>query len=500
MVQQFDLIIVGAGSGNTIPGPDHTGWTIAMIEKDKFGGTCLNRGCIPSKMLIHAADVAETIHTAAPFGITARIERLDWDRITGRVWQRLDPLAEAGEQWRHTQPHTTVFKGEARFIGDKTLEVNGQRLTAPRVILAAGSRPAIPDIPGLDQVVYHTSDTIMRLPRQPKRMAILGGGYISAELGHFFGALGTEITIINRGDRLLQREDEEISQRFTDLYARRFTVVLKTQVQRVWQQADTMTLDLSVDGRPQQVTCEVLLLAVGRVPNTDLLDVARAGIAVDAQGRVVTNAYHETNVPGIWALGDIASPHQLKHAANAEARTVALQRDRCRKKLWENHCYSQRTDYEWAETAVISETLATLGNEEDFPQSELAASLSLQLSQTDPTTPDLATILTNRGPGNLPDIGVPNPFETAKISPLNRYRCGRVSQKGIQYLNQLNAQYLNGELSKAEFIQLVQQTNEEMNREMEALLDKEDKLQFGKAMAAYSLRLLELLGIEVNHH
>src|SRR5215471_3078003 len=298
MVQQFDLMIVGAGSGNTIPGSDHAGWTIAIIEKDKFGGTCLNRGCIPSKMLIHAADVAETIHAATPFGITARIERLDWDRITGRVWQRIDPLAEAGEQWRHTQPNTTVFKGEARFIGDKTLEVNGQQLTAPRVILAAGSRPAIPDISGLDQVVYHTSDTIMRLPQQPRRMTILGGGYIGAELGHFFGALGTEITIINRGDRLLQREDEEISQRFTDIYARRFTGL-------------------------QQVACEVLLLAVGRVPNTDVLDVARAGIAVDAQSRIVTNTYHETTVPGIWALGDIASPYQLKHAANAEARTVA---------------------------------------------------------------------------------------------------------------------------------------------------------------------------------
>ena len=323
MVQQFDLMIVGAGSGNTIPGPDHAGWRIAIIEKDTFGGTCLNRGCIPSKMLIHAADVAETIHTAASFGITARIERLDWDRLTGRVWQRIDPLAAAGEQWRQTQPNTTVFKGEARFIGDKTLEVNGQRLTAPRVILAAGSRPAIPAIPGLEEVVYHTSDTVMRLPHQPPRMAILGGGYIGAELGHLFGALGTEITLIHRGDRLLPREDEEISQRFTDLYARRFTVFLHTQVQRVRQQADTITLDLPVAGRLQQVTCDVLLLAVGRIPNSDLLDVARAGIAVDAQGRVVTNVYHETNVPGIWALGDITSPHQLKHAANAEARTVA---------------------------------------------------------------------------------------------------------------------------------------------------------------------------------
>ena len=323
MGQQFDLIIIGAGSGNTIPGADHEGWRIAIIEKDRFGGTCLNRGCIPSKMLIHAADVAETIHTAAPFGLTARIEHLDWDRLIGRVWQRIDPVADEGEAWRQNQPTTTVFKGEARFVGDRTLEVNGQRLTAPRIILAAGARPIIPAIPGLEQVRYHTSDTIMRLPRQPQRLAILGGGYIGAELGHFFGALGTAITIINRSDRLLAREDEEISQRFTDLYARRFTVLLHTQVQRVQQQADTITLDLRVDGRPQQVTCDVLLLAVGRVPNTDLLDVARAGIAVDAQGRVVTNAYHETTVPGIWALGDMASPHQLKHAANAEAHTVA---------------------------------------------------------------------------------------------------------------------------------------------------------------------------------
>jgi mycothione reductase len=149
MVQHFDLIIVGAGSGNMIPGPDHAGWKIAIIEKDAFGGTCLNRGCIPSKMLIHAADVAETIHTAAPFGLTARVEQIDWERLTGRAWQRIDPIAAAGLQWRQTQPNTTVFIGEAHFIDAMVLEVNGQRLTAPKIVLAAGSRPAIPTMPGL---------------------------------------------------------------------------------------------------------------------------------------------------------------------------------------------------------------------------------------------------------------------------------------------------------------------------------------------------------------
>ena len=323
MVQQFDLIIVGAGSGNMVPGPDHEGWKIAIVEKDKFGGTCLNRGCIPSKMLIHAANVAETIHTARTFGIHATVERLDWDRIIGRVWQRIDPIAEAGEQWRSSQPNTTVYKGETRFVGEKTLEVNGQRLYAPKIILAAGSRPRIPDISGLEQVDYHTSDTIMRLPKQPKSLAILGGGYIGAELGHFFGALGTEVTFINRGDRLLQREDNEISQRLTDIYRRRFTVLQQTRVHRVRQSNGQILLDLSVAGVQRHVACEVFLIATGRIPNTDLLEVARSGIAVDEQGRVVTNAYYETTVPGIWALGDIDSPHQLKHAANAEARVVA---------------------------------------------------------------------------------------------------------------------------------------------------------------------------------
>ncbi|MBM3222509.1 MAG: mycothione reductase [Candidatus Tectomicrobia bacterium] len=322
-MQQFDLIIVGAGSGNMIPGPHHAGWKIAIIEKDAFGGTCLNRGCIPSKMLIHAADVAETIHTAAPFGITARIAQIDWERIVSRVWQRIDPIATAGAQWRQAQPDTTVFTGEARFLDTHLLEVNGQRLTAPKIVLAAGSRPAIPTIPGLDQVAYHTSDTIMRLPRQPQRLAILGGGYIGAELGHFFSALGTAVTVIHRGDRLLPREDEEISQRFTASYARHCRVLLQAQAQRVQPATGGITLDLTVAGTPQQIACDALLVATGRTPNTDLLDVARAGIAVNAQGRIVTNAHYETNIPGIWALGDITNPHQLKHAANADARIVA---------------------------------------------------------------------------------------------------------------------------------------------------------------------------------
>ena len=322
-MEKFDLIIVGTGSGNMVPGPDHEGWKIAIVEADRFGGTCLNRGCIPSKMLIHAADVAETVQTAAKFGVNARIESIDWDRVVGRVWGRIDPMAQAGERWRGQQPNQTVFKGEARFVGERMLEVDGRQIRAPKIVLAPGSRPWIPSIPGLGDVSFHTSDTVMRLPEQPKRLTILGGGYIGAELGHFFGSLGTEVTIVQRGGALLKAEDEEISQRFTELYSRRFNVLLNTEVSRARSDRDGITVDLSVNGRQQSVSSDVLLVATGRVPNSDTLDVAASGIEVDERGRVKTNDQLETNVPGIWALGDITNPFQLKHMANLEVRVCA---------------------------------------------------------------------------------------------------------------------------------------------------------------------------------
>lgn len=354
MTEQFDLIIVGAGSGNMIPGPDHDDWKIALVEKDRFGGTCLNRGCIPSKMLIHSAEVAETMHTAETFGIKATIESIDWHRVIGRVWQRIDPVAEAGERWRSSRPNTTVYKGGARFVGEKVLEVDGRRISAPRIVLGAGSRPRLPAIQGLDQVPYHTSDTIMRLPKQPKSLVILGGGYISAELGHFFGALGTEVTIIQRGDRLLSGEDADISQRFTDVYSRRFNVLLHTRVAGVRQQQGSIRLDLRGAGAPQQVEGEALLIAVGRIPNTDLLEVAKTGVTVDGQGRIVTNEYYETNVPGIWALGDISNPHQLKHAANADARVVAYN-------VAHPATPRQRDDYAMPHAVFASPQVASVG-------------------------------------------------------------------------------------------------------------------------------------------
>jgi mycothione reductase len=322
-LQHFDVVIVGAGSGNMIPGPEMDSWRLAIVEPDKFGGTCLNRGCIPSKMLIYAAEAIETARHARQMGIYHRLERVDWQRVVGRVWEKIDPIAAAGAAYRVAQDNVTVFTQPARFVDRYILETGGHYITAERIVLAAGSRPAVPDLPGLDEVSYHTSDTIMRLATQPASLLIIGGGYISAEMAHFFGALGTRVTIVDHGEALLKREDHDVAQAFTEHYQQRFEVLLNTHARSVSPAADGVTVHFEAAGKPHDVTAEVVLFATGRRPNSDRLDVTAAGIEVDSRGRVLTDASMETSVPGIYALGDLASPHPLKHIANAEARHIA---------------------------------------------------------------------------------------------------------------------------------------------------------------------------------
>ena len=168
-----------------------------------------------------------------------------------------------------------------------------------------------------------TSDEALRLPTQPRRLIILGGGYIAAELAHFFGTLGTEVTIVQRGPRLLRQEDHDVAERFTEVYQRRFTLLLNTVVRRAQRAGGEIALEVTSDGQDRTLTADALLVALGRVPNTDLLDVASTGVAVDEQGYIKTDEFLETNVPGIWALGDIVGRYLLKHSANLEAAYVA---------------------------------------------------------------------------------------------------------------------------------------------------------------------------------
>ena len=321
-MQSYDLVIVGAGSGNMLPSAEFDAWRIAIVETDRFGGTCLNRGCIPSKMFIYAADVAEHVRHAGRYGLSAELTGVDWPAIRDRVFGRIDPIHDDAVAYRR-RSGVDVYLGEARFVAPKVLEVNGERLEAERIVLAAGSRPALPDLPGLETVPFHTSDTVMRLERLPASMLVLGGGYIGAEMSHVFGSLGTAVTILHRGDSLLNAHDHDVRARFTELYRRRFDVRLQTSVERVEPSPVGLVAHL-IDGAGTRSTveAETMLVAIGRVPNSDRLDLAAGGLTVDDHGHIAVDDCNATAVPGVWALGDTANHFQLKHLANAEARLV----------------------------------------------------------------------------------------------------------------------------------------------------------------------------------
>ncbi|MEO5901110.1 MAG: mycothione reductase [Ilumatobacteraceae bacterium] len=322
-VLDFDLVILGTGSGNSLISHEMRDWRIAIVERGVFGGTCLNRGCIPSKMLIYTADVASTIKHSAKYGVHGTFDRADWPAIRDRVFGRIDPIAEGGRAYRHSNDNVTVFEGDAHFVGERTLEIGGQRIRGTQVVIAAGARSFIPEIPGLVDGPYQTSDTVMRLDRLPEHLIVLGGGFIAAELGYVFSSLGSRVTIINRSKRLLMAEDAEISQRYTEVAHDLFDeVLLGTAVHRVVHGEGGVSVEVSNDAGSRTIEGDVLLVATGRRANGDQLNGAAAGIRVNGDGHVVVDHFGQTSAPQVWALGDVNGRHQLKHMANGEAKVV----------------------------------------------------------------------------------------------------------------------------------------------------------------------------------
>lgn len=323
--EHYDLVVIGSGSGNSVPDEDLDDWRIAVIEPGVFGGTCLNRGCIPSKMYVYTADMALHVREAGRYGLDATLHGADWGAIRDRVFGRIDPIAQSGRQYRAGRPNTDVLEEPARFTGERTLQVGDRTITADRVVIAAGSRPRILEIPGLHDVPHVTSDTIMRLEEQPERLVILGGGFIGVEMGHVFDALGTEVTIVTRGPTVLTDEDEEISEAMTAaLRARGIRVQTNATAKQLVSQPDApVVLRAEVAGDRREFQGDLLLLATGRVSNADTLDLEAGGIEVGEDGRPVVDAHQRTTADRVWSLGDVSSQHWLKHIANAEAATVA---------------------------------------------------------------------------------------------------------------------------------------------------------------------------------
>ena len=314
----YDLLIIGAGSGNSIIDERHDDWNIAIIEPGDFGGTCLNRGCVPSKMFIHTADRAYMAQQNAPFGIETKFINADWEKIRDRVFNRIDPITESGLNYRISLPNVTVYRSPGRFIDEKTILVDDDVITAEQIVVAAGARPSVPDIPGISEVPYLTSDEMMRVDELPSHLVIIGGGFIAVEMAHIFSAFGSEVTIVHRGDRLLREMDSDINERITEIYANRMNLFLETEVSQI---AHNESFEINLSSG-DLIVCDQLLVATGRRPNTDSLDAAAGNIATSTSGHIETDAYLQTSSKGVWAIGDITNPIQLKHLANADAKIV----------------------------------------------------------------------------------------------------------------------------------------------------------------------------------
>ncbi|WP_304112609.1 mycothione reductase [Mycolicibacterium bacteremicum] len=363
-MQHYDLTIIGTGSGNSIPDPGfdprYADMRIAICEQGRFGGTCLNVGCIPTKMFVYAAEVAETITGSSTFGVDSHIDKVRWPDIVSRVFGRIDPIANGGEAYKRSLPNIDVYGSHTRFSGVAdgryTLRTeDGAEFSSDQVVIAAGARAVIPPAITECGVQYYTSDNIMRISALPEHLVIVGGGFVAAEFAHVFSSLGVKVTIVVRGPGLLTHCDETLCHRFTDLAAQKWD--LRTHVNVVGSRpadGDGVVLELD-DGT--ELAGDMLLVATGRKPNGDLLDAERAGVQVD-NGMVVVDEYQRTSARGVWALGDVSSDYQLKHVANHEMRVVRhnLLRD------WDDTAAMVASDHRYVPSAVFTDPqIATVG-------------------------------------------------------------------------------------------------------------------------------------------
>ncbi|MBI3314610.1 MAG: dihydrolipoyl dehydrogenase [Candidatus Omnitrophica bacterium] len=318
-MKTFDVITIGSGGGAKITSPAASmGLKVAVIEKDRLGGTCLNRGCIPSKMLIHPADVALGIKEARKFDLRNDPNfTVDFAKLVTRISQTVDNDSDKIAASYAKHPNITPIKGEAKFIDNKTIEVNGERMTAPKIFIAVGTRPHIPDIPGLAGTPFMTSTEALRRTILPKSMIILGGGYIAAELGHAYGALGTKTCFLVRSS-MLRREDAEVAAEFVRVFSQHHDIRLGAVPARVEHHDGQWTLHYTQNNQNRKISAEALLVATGIVSNADTLHLENAGIRLNNRAFIAVDDFLQTSVEGVYALGDCIGRHFFRHSVNFE--------------------------------------------------------------------------------------------------------------------------------------------------------------------------------------
>ncbi len=330
-MKQYDVIVIGTGAGNTVlEGALAKGLKCAQIEKGKFGGTCLTRGCIPTKVMVTAADYIREIEKMERIGVEVGSAKMNWARVSERLWKKIDE-SQAIKEMYESREGVDVYQGTGYFTGKRTIQVQfadgtqSEEMTAPMIFLNVGGRTKVNSIKGLEDVGYITSESFFgeKYPKTPyESLIIMGGGPIGTEFAHALAAAGTKVTLIQHNKRLLPKEDEEISaQILKDILALGIDVRVNAEPEEVFLRDGQKVLRFSDrdTGVVTEVMGEEILMASGIRPNSDLLHLEKTDIETDSRGWIRTNEFLETTVEGIWALGDINGQAPFRHKANYEA-------------------------------------------------------------------------------------------------------------------------------------------------------------------------------------
>jgi pyruvate/2-oxoglutarate dehydrogenase complex dihydrolipoamide dehydrogenase (E3) component len=330
-MEQYDAILIGAGQANnplatTLAG---AGWKVAIIEREHVGGTCINEGCTPSKTMIASARVAHLARRGENYGVHNGPIKMEMTRVRERKRNMVESFRSGNRQRLEDAEKVDLLMGEGRFTDSKSVEVRmndgtTRRLTADKIFINTGQRPRRPDLPGLDQVSSLNSTTIMELAEVPDHLLVIGGGYVGVEFAQMFRRFGSDVTVVQRSGQVLTHEDSDVAQEVIEILREDgIEILLDTDAERVEEDGEgTITLHVSTPDGERVLQGSHLLLAVGRIPNTDQLNLEAAGVETDSRGYVEVNDRLETNVPGIYALGDVKGGPAFTHVSYDDFRIV----------------------------------------------------------------------------------------------------------------------------------------------------------------------------------
>ncbi len=337
---EYDAIIIGSGAGmNVASKASREGTKVAVIDRDPIGGTCLNRGCIPSKVMIYPADVIKTAQEAEKVGVFMTVKGVDFDHLMKRTWKIVLQDRKEMEEGVNRDPNVDFYNQIGEFVSDYTLKVGTKTITAPKIVIASGARPYIPPTEGLGEVGFLTNRNVFDIKKPPESLLIVGGGYIAVEFAHFFSSVGTKVTIIGRNQRLLPKEEPLISELLKLRLSKYVRIYTNTEVLSASKEGDEKALIAkSVEnGKHFKFKGKEILIAAGRISNSDLLKPEKTGVTVDEQGWIRVDKYLMTTKPNIYALGDATGRHQFRHTANYESEIVWANLFRNRRKMVDEH-------------------------------------------------------------------------------------------------------------------------------------------------------------------